>query len=280
MGLAEGVTTGNQGNGLLVVHGHAAEGDTDITGSSNGVGDTVRTLGVNIDQTHDDSSQWVLQIASLDIALLGLVLLALGQVTNIVAEPLGLAAPVDRLIGLPGIRTTPSKAEGLETHGLKSNITGQEEQISPGDLVTVLLLNGPQQAAGLVKTDIVGPAVEGSKSLLTLATTTTAVEDTVSTRAVPRHTDKQTTVVAEISRPEVLGVGHQVIQILLEGIVVKALEGRGIVEVLAHGVGSLGVLAQNVQLEAIGPPVTVAGTTTGHIGRGVMNGTSTHDCGE
>jgi hypothetical protein len=48
----------------------------------------------------------------------------------------------------------------------KRTIASEEDQVGPRDLAAILLLDGPQQTAGLVKTGVVGPAVEGSKALL------------------------------------------------------------------------------------------------------------------
>lgn len=45
-------------------------------------------------------------------------------------------------------------------------IAGEQEQVSPGNLVAVLLLDRPQQTTGLVEGDVVGPGVEGSEALL------------------------------------------------------------------------------------------------------------------
>lgn len=90
------------------------------------------------------------------------------SVADIVSEPSGLATPVGRLISLPGVSSTTSETEGLEAHGLEGDIASQEQKISPGDFVAVLLLDGPKKAASLVQADIVGPAVERSKALLAL----------------------------------------------------------------------------------------------------------------
>ena len=61
--LSEGVATNDQGSGLLVVHSHAAEGCADVVGSGNGVRDSVRTLGVDVDQTHVCGSERLLEVA-------------------------------------------------------------------------------------------------------------------------------------------------------------------------------------------------------------------------
>lgn len=46
-------------------------------------------------------------------------------------------------------------------------IASEQKQVCPRDLVSVLLLDGPQQTTGLVERDVVRPAVEGSEALLT-----------------------------------------------------------------------------------------------------------------
>jgi hypothetical protein len=45
MGLAEGVATGDQRHGFLVVHRHAAEGRADVLGRRHVVAAGVRALG-------------------------------------------------------------------------------------------------------------------------------------------------------------------------------------------------------------------------------------------
>ena len=128
------------------------------------------------------------------VALLGLVSIDYSAtldtlisvcVTDLIAQPGLLTTPVNGLISLPCIGTATSKTKCGQAHGLNGDITSEEEEIGPGDLVTVLLLNGPEEAASLVEGNVIRPAVEGSKSLLTLSTTSTAVEDTVGTGTVP-----------------------------------------------------------------------------------------------
>ncbi len=46
VGLAEAVPAGDQGDGLLVVHGHAPEGDADVPGGGDGVGIAVGPSGL------------------------------------------------------------------------------------------------------------------------------------------------------------------------------------------------------------------------------------------
>ncbi|CRK42947.1 hypothetical protein BN1708_008930 [Verticillium longisporum] len=274
VGLAEGVATSNKSDGLLVVHGHAAKGGADVVGSSNRVGVAIGALGVDVDQTHVGSTERLLQVTGVDaliVALVGdeatrtLVALVATRVADVVAEPSGLATPVDRLVGLPDVGTATGEAKGLEVHRLEGDIAGQEQQISPGNLVAVLLLDGPQQTTSLVERDVVGPAVEGSKTLLALTATTAAVKDAVGTGAVPGHANEETSVVTKVGGPPVLGVGHEVPEVLLDGIVVEAVKGSSIVKVAAEGVRDICVLTENVELQSIGPPVTVAGAAAADI---------------
>lgn len=102
-----------------------------------------------------------------------------------------------------------------------------------------------------------GLPVEGSKTLLALTATSAAVKDTVGAGGVPAHADKETTVVSEIRGPPVLGVGHEVVEVLFEGIVVEGLEGGGIVKVWAEGVVGGVVLAEDVELDGVGPPAII-----------------------
>ena len=109
----------------------------------------------------------------------------------------------------------------------KRTIASEEDQVGPRDLAAVLLLDRPQQTTGLVKTGVVGPAVEGSKALLSTAVegrvsvddthtqsrylilpaTATTVLNTVGTSAVPCHADEEATIVTVVGRPVVLAVG-------------------------------------------------------------------------
>jgi hypothetical protein len=89
-------------------------------------------------------------------------------VADIVAEPCVLATPVNGLLCLPSVGATASETEWLEVHGLEGDVSGKKQEIGPRDLLAVLLLDGPEEAAGLVEASVVGPAVERGKSLLAL----------------------------------------------------------------------------------------------------------------
>src|SRR5690606_6521058 len=149
-----------------------AERLTDVASGGERVRVAVRTLRVDVDQAHLHRSERLLEVAVAAVAR--------------VAQPLGLGAPVDVVLGLPDVLATTGEAEGLEAHGLQGDVAGQDHQVCPRDLATVLLFDRPQQPASLVQVDVVGPAVEGCEALLAGAGATTAVADPVGAGAVPR----------------------------------------------------------------------------------------------
>ncbi len=114
------------------------------------VGVAVRALGVHVDQAHLHRAERVGELALAAVAL--------------VAEPGVLWAPED-LVGLPDVRTPEAEAERLEAHRLEGDVAGEDEQVGPRHLPSVLLLHRPQQAARLVEVRVVGPAVERREAL-------------------------------------------------------------------------------------------------------------------
>ena len=84
-----------------------------------------------------------------------------------------------------------------------------------------------------------------------------------------RTADKETTVMTKVGRPPFLGVGHDGIDVLLEGLVVDRFKGLGIVEVSAKWIGDGSLLAENIELQRIGPPVTVSHATAASVGETV-----------
>ena len=249
VGLAEGVTARDQGDRLLVVHRHPAERLADVAGRGERVRVAVRALRVDVDQAHLDRGQRVLQLAVAGVAL--------------VVEPGGLGTPVDVVVRLPDVYAAAAEAEGLEAHRLQGDVAGEDHQVAPRDLLAVLLLDRPQQPAGLVEADVVRPAVERREALLSGAGAAAAVVDPVGTREVPCHPDHERAVVAEVGRPPVLGVRQHRRDVPLHGGEVEGLELLGVVELLAHGVGHGGVLGEDLQVEPVRPPVLVGITLSG-----------------
>ena len=119
-----------------------------------------------------------------------------------------LSAPVDILTRFPRIGAPTAQAKGLEAHGLQRAVAGQNHQIGPGNLVAILLLDRPQEAARLVQVGIVGPAVERRETLRAGGRTAAAVADAIGARAVPGHADEERAIMAVVRGPPLLRVGH------------------------------------------------------------------------
>ena len=101
VGLAEGVTTGDQGDGLLVVHRHPRERLADEMRCGDRVRAAAGTLRVDVDQAH---------LGRADIRHH----LRVGGVA-LVAEPGVLRTPED-LLGLPDVHPAEAEAERPEAH--------------------------------------------------------------------------------------------------------------------------------------------------------------------
>lgn len=100
-----------------------------------------------------------------------------------------------------------------------------------------------------------------------MTTTASAICDPVCASTVPGHSNEEAAIVAEISWPQVLRIGHEGGQISLKSLVVESLEGSSIVKVLTEGVGDGSVLAEDVELDRLGPPVVDSGSATSNIER-------------
>jgi hypothetical protein len=79
------------------------------------------------------------------------------------------------------------------------------------------------------------------------------------------HPDEEPPVVTVIGRPPVLRVGHQRIEVLLQGLQVEFLEFLSVVELLAHGIGQGGMLVQNIQVQLVRPPVSDRRASAGYL---------------
>src|SRR5712691_2041451 len=167
MGLAEGVTAGDQRDSLFVVHRHAAEGFADVPGRRERIRVAVRAFRVHVDQTHLHGGELALKIAVAAVAL--------------VRQPLAFGAPIDRLVGLPDIGAPAAKTERLEAHRLEGDVASEHHQVGPGDFPAVFLLDRPEQPARLVEARIVRPAVDRRETLLAGPGPAAAVADAVAT---------------------------------------------------------------------------------------------------
>ena len=240
--LAERVAARDERDRLLVVHRHPAEGLPDVPGGRQGIRVAVGALRVHVDQAHLHGAE---RTAELPLAAVPLV-----------SEPGVLRSPED-LLGLPDVLSPEGEAERLEAHGLQGDVAGEDQEVGPGELPAVLLLDRPQQPAGLVQARVVGPAVQGSEALGAVAGSAPAVLDAVGAGGVPAHPDEEGPVVAVVGRPPVLRRGHHVDEVPLEPLEVERADLLGIVEVLTQGVGLRRVLVENLQVQLVRPPVLV-----------------------
>src|ERR1022692_2750847 len=190
VGFSESVTAGNERNRLLVIHRHAGESLSDIPCRGNRIRLSIRPFRIHIDQTHLHGSERILKITVAAVAL--------------VRQPLALRAPENVLFGLPHVLAPAAKTERLKAHRIEGDVACENYEVGPGDFPPILLLDRPQQPARLVEVHVVRPAIEGREALLTGSSATAAVADAVRTRTVPRHTNEQWPIVAEVGRPPIL----------------------------------------------------------------------------
>ncbi len=243
VGLAEAVPADDQRGGLLVVHRHPAERLADVDRRGDRIGLALRAFGVDVDQAHGRRAVGLRELALTRVALVG-------------AQPFLLFSPED-LFGLPDVLAAEAEAKGLEAHRLQGHVARVGDQVGPGDLVAVLLLDRPQQPAGLVQARVVRPAVQRGEALHALAGAAAAVVDAVGARGVPAHPDEQSAVVAVVGGPPVLRRGHQRDHVGLERLDVELGELRGVIEVVAERVGQRRVRVQRRDVDLVGPPVPV-----------------------
>jgi hypothetical protein len=239
VGLAEGVTPGDERHGLFVVHSHAPEGHADIFGRQEWIGIAVGSYRIHVDEAHLGGTKWLFQLAVAAVAL--------------IAEKLAFGSPVHQ-VGLPVVLAPSGKAVGLEAHRLQRDVAREDHEVGPRQAAAVLLLDRPQERTRPVEVDVIGPAVLRLESQLTAAGAAAAIHGAVGARAMPGHANEERPVVAIIRRPPVLRAGHQLLDVLLHRIEVEAIEGLGVVEVLAVGARPGRVGAQRTEVELLGPP--------------------------
>src|ERR1700746_2896550 len=125
-------------------------------------------------------------------------------VSDVAAEPRFFRAPIDILIGLPNILATAAEAEGFESHRFERNVPGEDHQVGPRNLAAIFLFDRPEKAPRFIQTDVIRPTVQWSEALLASATTAATIASTISSGAMPGHSNKQRTIVTEVRRPPIL----------------------------------------------------------------------------
>ena len=109
------------------------------------------------------------------------------------------------------ISASAGKAEGLESHGLQRTVACEDHEVGPGNVLAILLLDGPQQPACLVEVRIVRPTVEGREALATRSCAATPVAGAVGSGTEPSHPDEKPSIVTVVRRPPVLRIGHTIL---------------------------------------------------------------------
>src|SRR3954447_11644841 len=188
------------------------------------VGHTPGPFWVDVDQAHLTGAERLIQIPA-GRTVTGAVAL--------VTEPGVLRSPVD-FFRLPDILAPEAEPERFEAHRFEGAVTGKDQQVSPGDLAAVLLLDRPQQTARLVQADVVGPAVKRGEALRAPAGPAAAIGDAVSTRGMPGHPDEQRPVVPVVSRPPVLRGRHHREEVPLQCLDVERPELLRVAEIFTQ----------------------------------------------
>ena len=245
VGFAEGVATGDEGDRFLVVHRHAAEGFANVACGGDRVGHAVGAFRVHVDEAHLHGGQWVGEVPVAAVSL--------------VIEPRRLRTPV-RFVGFPHVGSAAAETEHRQPHGFHGDIAGEDHEVGPRDLASVLFFYRPKKTPGFVQVGVIGPAVERGESLQAGTTAAATVADAVGAGTVPGHADEQRSVMAVVGGPPVLRGGHDLAEVGFDGVEVQGGELGGVVEILTHGVccGRVGVEDPEVQL--FRPPVAVGGT--------------------
>ena len=132
---ADGVAASGQGDGFLVVHRHAGEGDADIVRSLERIGLAVHAFRIDIDEAHHNGGEWIFQVTFAGVAAVGA---AAG------GEPFFFRTPVGVLFRVPDVFTAKTVTESLESHRFVGHVAGEDDQVGPAQFVAVFFLDRPE----------------------------------------------------------------------------------------------------------------------------------------
>mmetsp|Transcript_47861 Transcript_47861/g.128178 ORF Transcript_47861/g.128178 Transcript_47861/m.128178 type:complete len:414 (+) Transcript_47861:1258-2499(+) len=209
--LAEGVAASDERNGLAVVHCHAAEGVADVLGAARGVRLAQRTLRVEVDEADGRGAQRRLA----------------GAVDSAGIERLldGGRAQCHGVGVADGIHAAGAEAEDRAAHGLDGGGAGEDDEVAPGEAKAVLHLDRHEQRTSLVQVRVVCPTPLRVEALVAALGASPTVGDAVRARGVPGQAQEEGRVVAEVSRPMLLGLREQFIEVLLHGVDIEFRHG-------------------------------------------------------
>ena len=223
MAFAEGVAAANESHGLGVVHAHATKGVPDVLGTLRGIRvyspGPIRllrhgTFRIQVDKPHRGAPQRALAGA---VHRAGRVLLLLW------------AGPqVQALCAVWGVDPASAVLGHWAAHGLDGCGASQDKEVTPAEAVPVLLLDGPQQPAGLVQVRVVCPAAFWLEALAAPAAAPVPVGLAVAAGAMPRQPDEERPIVPEVCGPALLRVGEGCLQVRDHRLEVEGLQ-RGVV---------------------------------------------------
>lgn len=131
--LPERMSPRDESDSLFVIHGHPAEGGTDVVRGVKGVAIASGALRIHIDEAHLHGPQWFFE--PFPRGLLGRM--------SVVVEPLSLRPPVDPIVGGVDVGPAEAEPEGLEAHILHGDIGRQDHEVGPRDLSPPFLLDWP-----------------------------------------------------------------------------------------------------------------------------------------
>ncbi len=214
----------------------------------------INPFRIDVNQPHHHRRQRIFQIPHTGVTA------AFGAAW---CQPLFLRAPVGVFFWMPNIFPAKTKPKNLQTRSLVGNGTGINQQVGPAQGIAIFFLDRPQQPASFIQIDVIGPRVQGRKTLVTGATATAAIGDTVGTSCVPRHAHHQAHIVTPVGRPPRLAIGHQGVQIFFQGGNIELFQLFSIIERGPHGIGLGVVLVQDVQIERLGPPIGIGHSALG-----------------
>src|SRR6266403_1536288 len=109
------------------------------------------------------------------------------RVSDVAAEPPFFGSPIDILIGFPNILPTAAETECFESHRFERDVPGEDHQVGPRNLASILLFDRPEKAPRFIETHVVRPTVERSETLLAPAPAAATIAGAISSGAMLGH---------------------------------------------------------------------------------------------
>ena len=116
--LSKRVSARDQCNDLFIVHRHAIKGRSDVLSSGHVITACLRTLWIDVDQTHVSCGQRLVQ-------------LAISAKTFVVIQPARFVAPVNILIRFPNVTAPAAKAKCAKAHRFECDVAREDQQVGP-----------------------------------------------------------------------------------------------------------------------------------------------------